>query len=322
MKRVPTYSALLRRTDAPAGSSWGVFGTDDELGTLNFMTSGRILDAIGTVRRGIHFSLDYEINAFPPNPHRRAARHVMFGRHEDQRDDYLDSFFLQNTSQIDGLRHRRHSQHGFYNGFPDDSVREGTTTLGIQHWANTGIIGRGVVVDVKGYLARRGRRLDYDAGEAFTVSLLDHIATEQDLKFRPGDILLIRTGWAEWFLKELTEEERIGRRATGVKAPGLIQARATLRWLWDHQFTMVAADNVAVEAVPVADAEPFFTNTDRGLMHQEMIAMLGLALGELFRLDDLADDCNATQQFDCLVVCKPLALQGGVGSTANCLAIK
>ena len=29
---LPTYAQLLERTDAPAGSAWGLFGKDDQLG--------------------------------------------------------------------------------------------------------------------------------------------------------------------------------------------------------------------------------------------------------------------------------------------------
>lgn len=319
---IPTYEALLARTDAPAGSSWYVFGADDELGSVNFMTPARIIDALKLATRGDIFSLDYEINAFPPNPNRGSARHVIFGKHEDQRDDYLDSFYLQSTSQIDGLRHRRHTVHGFYNGVPDDAVDVGTTALGIQHWANSGIVGRGVLIDVERHLAAQGKSLDYERGEAFRVGVLDEAAAEQGVEFRPGDIVLMRTGWAGWFLGSLTEEERVARRAKGAPTPGLLQARETAAWLWDHQLTMIAADNAAVEAVPVADPEPFFTETDRGLMHQELIAILGLALGELFRLDDLAKDCADDGRYEFAFISKPLALRGGVGSTANALAIK
>lgn len=35
---VPTYRELLAREDGPPGSSWGVFGPGDQLGTLNFIT--------------------------------------------------------------------------------------------------------------------------------------------------------------------------------------------------------------------------------------------------------------------------------------------
>ena len=35
--RVPTYADLPVVDDAPPKSAWGVFGRDDQLGTLNFL---------------------------------------------------------------------------------------------------------------------------------------------------------------------------------------------------------------------------------------------------------------------------------------------
>jgi kynurenine formamidase len=319
--RVPSYSELLKRTDAPAGSAWGLFGPDDQLGSINHMTPERVLAALKLVKRGETFSLDYPINHFPPNTFRKLATHVIFGRHKDMRDDYLDSYYLQGTTQLDGFRHRRHTIHGFYNGTPDEVIEVGRPELGVQHWAERGIVGRGVLIDIERHLARTGRRLDYDTGEPFTVRDLDEAAAAQKVELRPGDILLMRGGWASYFFA-LPPEERAARRARPPASNGLLQSRETAAWLWDRQFTLVAADNAAVETVPVADPVPFATDTDHGMMHQELIALLGIALGELFRLDDLAEDCARDGVYEFFFVSKPLSLVGGVGSPANALAIK
>lgn len=42
--KVPTYAELVENGD-PRGSAWGVFGPDDEAGSLNFMTPDRVLAA-------------------------------------------------------------------------------------------------------------------------------------------------------------------------------------------------------------------------------------------------------------------------------------
>ncbi|MGW4448886.1 hypothetical protein [Streptomyces sp. NPDC004599] len=42
--------------------------------------------------------------------------------HRQARDDVLENFHLRASTQIDGLRHRRASGHGFYNGVPDDEI--------------------------------------------------------------------------------------------------------------------------------------------------------------------------------------------------------
>ena len=49
---LPTYAELLERTDAPAGSVWGLFGADDEIGALNLLTPVRVQRATGLVCSG------------------------------------------------------------------------------------------------------------------------------------------------------------------------------------------------------------------------------------------------------------------------------
>ena len=150
---------------------------------------------------------------------RTAPRHTHLSSHPAHRDDYLDGYYLQGSTQIDGLRHRRADDIGFYNGTPDDRIREGTPDLGIQEWAENPIVGRGVLVDLDGLPQRPGKphrpcrrrtpRPRPDPGGHGPESL----------RLRPGDILMLHTGWCEWFLALTPEEKqrtRDSRRATGV----------------------------------------------------------------------------------------------------------
>jgi kynurenine formamidase len=320
----PGYSELLQRTDSPPGSSWGLFGADDEVGMANFAGPEQIVAAARLVSRGRVFNLDFAINAFSPPlvPYRPPARHNIYSRHADHRDDWLDSFYLQSTSQIDGLRHRRHFEHGFYNRTPDDGVADGSPTLGVNRWAERGLVGRGVLADVDRHLrSARGRPLDHRRGEAFGPEVVDEALRAQGVELQPGDILLIRTGWASFYFGEMTAEEKAAFSAD-LRCPGLAQSRETLAWLWEHRFAMVAADNLGLEAVPAVPTTPIPATADGGLMHQEMIALLGLAIGELWALDDLAEDCAADGRYEFLLVSKPLNLIGGVGSPPNAVAIK
>ena len=58
------------------------------------------------------------------------------------------------------------------------------------------------------------------------------------------------------------------------------------------------------------------------MLHRQMIALLGLAIGELWKLDALAEDCAADGVYEMLLTAKPLNVLGGVGSPPNALAIK
>lgn len=306
---------MLERHDAPQGSSWNVFGPDDQLGTLNLLNEETTRTAAQLVRRGAAFNLDYELNAFSPpvSPNRRHVRHTMLSRHGGQvRDDLVDEFYLQVSSQIDGLRHHRHPVHGFYGGVPDDSIAVDIPALGIQHAAVKGIAGSGVRLDVNRYLAARGEPLDLRTAEAITTKTLNAVTEAQGVDFQPGDILLIHTGWSQHATEELTPEEKQSL-STQRNFCGLEQSRETLAWIWDNHFAIVASDTVAVEVMPSVETSPFTENVGR-MMHPDLIALLGIHLGELWKLDELANDCASDGIYECMVTAKPLHLLGGVGS--------
>ncbi len=56
--KIPKFDELPIRKDLPAESSWGVFGDNDALGCLNFLTPERVVDAAKLVQSGKVFRLD------------------------------------------------------------------------------------------------------------------------------------------------------------------------------------------------------------------------------------------------------------------------
>jgi hypothetical protein len=58
------------------------------------------------------------------------------------------------------------------------------------------------------------------------------------------------------------------------------------------------------------------------MLHDRMIPALGLAVGELFWLEDLRDDCRADGVWEGLLVSVPLNLPGACASPANALVLK
>jgi kynurenine formamidase len=329
---VPTYRELLARTDGPPGSSWGVFGTGDQLGTLNFLTPETAVRAAGLVTTGRVYNLDYPLNTFVPSiaGTRPATEHHMFANNPNHRDDWLDRFYLQSTTQIDGLRHMRHPEYGFYGGVADEAVDVGRPDLGIQLVAERGVLGRGVLVDLPRYFAAAGRSYDVTTNQRVTPADLDAALEFHGVALESGDILLVRTGWSEHYLA-MTPEEQDAFRANGMKAPGLGQSTEMVEYLWDHQVSMVASDNAGVEAYPVDpdsgfliedEASPERGPSHNGMLHRPLIALLGLLLGECWKLDELALACANDGRHEFLLTAKPLNLIGGVGSPANAMALK
>src|SRR5690554_1107049 len=54
-KVLPNYDELA--SAEPAGSSWDVFGRDDQLGTINLLTTDRVVEAARLIRTGQRFNL-------------------------------------------------------------------------------------------------------------------------------------------------------------------------------------------------------------------------------------------------------------------------
>jgi kynurenine formamidase len=284
----------------------------------------QVLAAAACIRTGECFGLDYALDAFDPPmaADRGVPRHTITAKHDQARDDHLDAFFLQATSQIDGLRHRRAQGHGFYDGHPDEAVAAGSPTLGVQRWAQRPIVGRGVLLDVEGSRADAGRPLDHSRAEVLEVSDLEHCVRAQGVTMRPGDIALVHTGWARWYLA-LPGDERVAIRDQRL-ATGFAQRTDFPRWLWEQQLAAFATDTFAVERLPVIAGSDYADTAvdDAGMMHQELIGKLGMPLGELWNLHDLVLAARTDRRWDCLVVVKPLHLTGGVGSPANATAVR
>jgi hypothetical protein len=290
-----------------------------------------MLEARACIRRGQYFNLDRPLDAFDPPilSHRRSLEHRIFGSSPHHRDDALDSFFLQSGSQLDGLRHFRHPKYGFYNRTPDDAVLPGNPRIGINRLAEHGVVGRGVLIDVERFLARKGTPIDAISSVGLGVDLIEEIAATQGVAFRSGDILMLRTGWLQqYFALSDAERQSFPRQ---MRCAGLKQSHETLAWLWDNQFSICASDNFAVECIPPHQHSPFAAETAEiadvhprhaGMMHPNLIAMLGVTLGEQWDFEALAEDCAEDGVWECFVACKPLNLIGGVGSPANAFALK
>jgi hypothetical protein len=318
----PTFAALLEREGPLAATSWGLF-PDATRGTPSFITPKTVLEARNCIRTGTAFGLDYPADAFDPGMSlkRGAPRHTIYSSHPAHRDDYLDGYYLQGSTQVDGLRHRRADDAGFYNGTPDERITEGTPDLGIQEWAENPIVGRGVLLDLEGYRAGHGAPIDHAAGEPLGMDLIEAVIEAQSVSLRQGDILMLHTGWCEWFLALVPEEKQ--RIRDSRKATGIAQSGDFVAWSWDHRLSLLAADNFAFECLPALSSSPYLESAfnDHGMMHQQLLAKLGMPLGELWKLGPLARHMRTTGTWDTLVSIKPLNITGGTGSPANATAI-
>jgi kynurenine formamidase len=167
-----------------------------------------------------------------------------------------------------------------------------------------------------------GAPLDHSAGPAIDAQDLDRAAARQRCRVTDGDLILVHTGWAQWYLTADAYEQAAVREQR--RATGFLPTHHLLEWLWDNKIALFATDTFAVEVLPVPESSPFVRSApeDRGMIHQELIAKLGVPLGELWNLTALVTDSRATQTWDAFLTVKPLNLIGGVGSPCNATAIR
>jgi kynurenine formamidase len=302
--------------------NWGRWGEDDRCGTLNTITPDLVVRAAGLVSRGRTFSLALPISGDAPRWWgRRAPLHYFTMTGSDAvtglphsgtepgvtfTDDYLD-MALQASTQWDGFAHWS-VQDCLYNGFWAGSITSaGSHDLEVSAWKDK-IVGRGVLLDV----ARFSGVDPLPPGTAITAEVLDATAKQQDVTVGTGDIVLVRTGHlAHWY--ELTSDDE--RSRWGGHAPGL--SRSTVSWLHELDIAALASDTQGVEVAP--NEEPIVRPHP---LHQAALIDLGLPLGELWWLEDLARDCAEDGAYEFLLVAPPLNLPGAVGSVLNPQALK
>jgi kynurenine formamidase len=317
---MPAYDELPIRESAPAGSAWGVFGEADQLGTINLLTPERVMQAANFIRSGRVFALNLPIDIpDPPLFTRGKHRHVIKKFNGYILDDYLDNFYPQASSQWDALSHVKHPRLGAYNGFPETEITGyGGSKLGIDNLARRGIAGRAVLADVGRYYEQQGKQLNYSVNDV--VPFEDLLATLEAQKTNvwPGDILLVRIGWTKAY-REMSAEQK-AELARDTRTPGIEGSGRVARWLWEQHIAAVASDSPGLEAIPPPHVSDFTEAND--LLHFHLLSFFGMPIGEMWNLEELAQDCANDNRYEFFLTSAPLNIPGGVGSPPNALAIK
>jgi len=311
------------RAAAERLKNWGRWGADDELGTLNFTQASDIVAAARLVQKGKVMSLALAYDAKGPQGGktnypalgRFNPIHVMLRTGTDAYSGVLDHrkirgaddiiiMPLQCGTQWDGLGHIFYGDH-MWNGYDCRTVTSaGAQKCGIENTREK-MVGRGVLLDIPRLLGRD----HLPDGFAVTCDHLDKAERHFRVQVGRGDYLIVRTGQME---AKLAERNWDGY--SGGDAPGL--AFETLDWLHAKQVAAIVTDTWGVEVRP--------NETDEATQpwHWIAIPIMGLTVGEIFYLAELAADCAQDQRYEFMFVAPALPITGAVGSPANPLAIK
>ena len=154
---------------------------------------------------------------------------------------------------------------------------------------NGGIVGRGVLLDYAAWAEANGTPVNCFQTQSIPLSVLQEVAASQQTTFRPGDILLIRTGWTHAY-ERLSPAEC--QQLADYAAPpviGVESSKEMLQWIWDTGFAAVAGDMPSFEAYPCQNREFF--------LHEWLLAGWGIPIGELFDLERLSQECRQRRRW-------------------------
>ncbi|MBB3261464.1 kynurenine formamidase [Paraburkholderia bannensis] len=317
-KNVPEVAELLE--DSP--KNWGKWGSDDEVGSLNYLTQAEVLRGVASVRSGKTFTLQIQMGhpkGDPVWPGRSQARrinvmdkgHYMCGKGPlfpglaEYADDMM-IMYLQGSTQYDALGHVWYGDQ-LWNGYDAKSTIGGLEKASVLPIAERGVVGRGVLID----MARHRGKAVLDPGETFTHEDLLAAAQAQGVSIEKRDILVIRTGWIGSFY-----ERDQAQFYENFVEPGLTHSRALVDWFHRMEIPNLVTDTIANEVTvdPVSGvALP---------LHNALMRNLGVTLTEIAQLDPLAADCAEDGQWSFLYTAAPLKVVGGSGAPVNPVVVK
>ena len=146
-------------------------------------------------------------------------------------------------------------------------------------------------------------------GYAIRSAELDACAAAQRVEVRKGDFVIVRTGHQE---RCLAKKDWSGY--AGGDAPGL--AFETCYWLKSKDVAAICTDTWGCEV------RPNETDAANQPWHWVVIPAMGISMGEIFYLKELAEDCAADKVYEFFFTAPPLHLPGAAGSPINPQAIK
>jgi kynurenine formamidase len=312
------------RDAAEKFKNWGKWGPKDEIGTLNYTQAEDIVAAARLVKKGKVLSLALNFDQHGPqgakSKYPAMGRinpvHTMLRTGTDAYAGVLDHrgiraaddmvvMPLQCGTQWDGLGHIFYENY-MWNGYDCREVTSnGAQKCGIEK-TKSKMVGRGVFLDVARALGKKW----LDDGYGITIADLDKTAKMQGVTVKRGDFVVVRTGQMEAKLEAGSWDGYPGGDAPGFSFE-------TLEWIKRTELAALASDTWGCEVRP--------NESEQGInqpWHWITIPIMGMTMGEIFYVKELAEDCAADQTYEFLFVAPAIPITGAVGSPTNPLAIK
>ncbi|HYC47257.1 MAG TPA: cyclase family protein [Burkholderiales bacterium] len=334
-----------RWTNRPEGSNWGEFGDADQHGRMNLITADRRIRALQEVKTGEVFCLSHPLdkpggnvlnpNRYPPVFHPvKRGEDVYFNlemsktdpRFTDVGSDEAIMLYSQYSTHWDAFAHKGTvfdadgdgvPEKVSYNGFRIVD-REGGALQGAlgainvsaAEMAETCVQGRAVMIDLRHHFG--------DERVAVTYEMIERVMRDDRVTIEQGDIVCIHTG-----LGQLIREAE-GKLDSSIRTACTVldgYDRRLLEWIADSGIAAIAADNLAVERSSTLGVDPRVGHRGPQLpLHEHCLVKLGIHLGELWYLTELAAWLRENGRSRFLLTAPPLRMPGAAGSPVTPVA--
>lgn len=289
------------------------WGPDDQSGAANRLTQDLIMQALRMAKTGRIFDLSFPVSMQAPThpvyltPYFICLNHQPWASAKYEREvtgatndigwaQERIELDMHTGTHVDALGHATVAGRAF-NNLPllDVYGNWGLLKLGIENLPP--VLTRGVLADVAGY---RGK--DMQPGDAISADELQRVLKAEQVEVRPGDVVLVRTGWAKYWGVD-NDTYMLGG------CPGISLDAA--RWLAASGVVAVGADQASVEVWPAEQPGQDFS------VHIELLVKSGVYLIEQAQLEDIARE----RVYEFLLVCVTPKFAGATGSPVRLLAI-
>ena len=283
-------------------SNQGRWGDDDERGTLNYITSTKVKEALALVRSGRVLSIGRDLDTVsgPSNPRPVVHQLLYAGHNADSTMDFVGiAPHGFSVTHLDAVGHV-YFEGEMYNGrrASEQVDRFGMRFGSIEAMAE-GVITRGVLLDVASAAG-----VDYlDPAAEIGPAELEAAEEYWGVEAERGDAVLVRSG--RMVHEGSSHPPEPGERA-GLNIPAV-------RWLHEREIAVYGGD--CIERLP----SPL-----PGLhlpLHSLGLAGMGLALLDWPDTEVLRSACLAEGRAEFVLMMAPLRLRGGTGSAVNPLCI-
>ena len=284
-------------------NNWGRWGSDDELGTINFISNKTRIDAARLVTSGesisLALNLDKEKSQLNPNPLVHDLQVVDFGGDTWAVDTYAMNYHGYAYSHIDALCHLIYDNK-MYNNYSKELVTPfGTEKLGIQNMSD-GILSRGIIVDIP-----RLKGQEYlEPGTYIMPEDLEAWEDKTGVSIGKGDVLLIRTGWR-------VKEAQDGPWNYTELAAGLHPS--VVPWLHQKEVAALGSDGAS-------ERYPSGLDRSQSPIHFLVIFGMGMPILDNLDLEQLSAYAENNNRYEFMFTAAPLKVAGGTGSPLNPIA--